>query len=157
MTSTATTTTSEYALPDPPTDGITRVLFAPDANRLLVSSWDAVRQKRRRRTHSIHSIFIFYFYYSYYSNLFMFYSRFVCMMSPVPAVPVAKRHSNTKPLCSTVSLLMTPLLFSLAVWIDVLKCKFQESGTFVFFFFFFFFFFSNGFSKQKQVRCCVWQ
>lgn len=42
----AVSTSSEYALPDPPTDGITRVLFAPDDNnRLLVSSWEAVRDQ----------------------------------------------------------------------------------------------------------------
>jgi hypothetical protein len=46
---TMTSTSNEIALPDPPTDGITRVVFAPDdANRLLVSSWEAVRATRVR-------------------------------------------------------------------------------------------------------------
>jgi hypothetical protein len=33
----------EYELVSPPTDGVSRVRFAPSENTLLVSSWDTVR------------------------------------------------------------------------------------------------------------------
>lgn len=39
---------SEFVLPGAPTDGVTRVIFSPESDNLLVSSWDSVSRKQNK-------------------------------------------------------------------------------------------------------------